>query len=69
MNGVVDSVSLEEKMQKGNRQIRNELVETNLKLVIKIAKKYVGRGVPLLDLTQEGNIGLIKAIEKFGYKR
>jgi len=56
-------------MQKGNRQIRNELVETNLKLVKKIANEYVGRGVPLLDLTQEGNIGLIKAIEKFGYKR
>lgn len=64
-----EKTTLEKKRRRGNRQIRNRLVEVNLKLVKKIANEYVGRGVPLLDLIQEGNVGLIKAVEKFGYKR
>ena len=63
-----ERMSLEEKMQKGNRQIRNKLVEINLKLVINIAKEYRGRGVPFLDLIQEGNMGLIRAVEECNYK-
>ncbi len=50
-------------------EMKNELVTHNLKLVINIAKRYIGRGLPLLDLIQEGNIGLIKAVDKFKYEK
>ncbi|MGB7292627.1 MAG: sigma-70 family RNA polymerase sigma factor [Thermodesulfobacteriota bacterium] len=50
-------------------ELRNRFIKSNLRLVASIAKKYVGRGIPYLDLLQEGNLGLIKAVEKFDYKR
>ncbi len=51
------------------RRAQNELITRNLRLVINIAKNYVGRGLPLLDLIQEGNIGLMKAVDKFDYEK
>ncbi len=61
-----------QKMSQGDEKARNMLIESNLKLVVSIARKYINSGVPFLDLIQEGNIGLMKAVEKFdvskGYK-
>lgn len=54
---------------KGNAASRNKMIESNLRLVVKIAKRYLGRGMPLLDLVEEGNLGLIHAVEKFDPER
>ena len=60
---------LAERMAQGDSSAKKRLCEANLRLVVSIAKKYVGRGMQFLDLIQEGNLGLIKAVEKFDYRK
>ncbi len=67
-HGTEDKVRLEQIIEEG-RLAREHLIKANTRLVVSIAKKYMGRGVPFLDLIQEGNLGLMKAVEKFDYKR
>jgi len=64
-----EETALAEKMEKGDKEAQRQLAEANLRLVVSIAKRYVGRGMLFLDLIQEGNLGLIKAVEKFDYKK
>jgi len=64
-----DEVRLSKRIEKGDTRAKEELAEANLRLVVSIAKKYRGCGLPFLDLIQEGNLGLMKAIEKFDYTK
>ncbi|GAA0763699.1 MULTISPECIES: RNA polymerase sigma factor RpoD [Clostridium] len=64
-----EEIELANRIEQGDQRAKKKLAEANLRLVVSIAKRYVGRGMLFLDLIQEGNLGLIKAVEKFDYRK
>ena len=66
---IEDEVALAKRIEDGDETAKQLLAESNLRLVVSIAKRYVGRGLSFLDLIQEGNLGLIKAVDKFDYSK
>lgn len=64
-----EEVSLAKRIERGDLSAKQRLSESNLRLVVSIAKRYIGRGLPFLDLMQEGNFGLLRAVEKFDYRK
>ena len=66
---IIEEKELAKRIEAGEEEAKNLLAKANLRLVVSIAKKYTGQGLLFLDLIQEGNIGLLRAIEKFDYQR
>ena len=64
-----DEIDLSKRIQKGDEQARKSMIRANLRLVISIAKRYTYLGIPILDLIEEGNLGLMKAVEKFNHRK
>ena len=64
-----EEIDIAKRMAEGDQEAKRQLAEANLRLVVSVAKRYVGRGMLFLDLIQEGNLGLIKAVEKFDYRK
>ena len=64
-----EEIEIAKRMAEGDQEAKRQLAEANLRLVVSVAKRYVGRGMLFLDLIQEGNLGLIKAVEKFDYRK
>src|SRR5699024_12354397 len=64
-----EEVDLAKRIEEGDEEAKLHLAQANLRLVVNVAKKHIGRGMSFLDLIQEGNLGLMRAIEKFDYKK
>ena len=64
-----EEIALSKRIKKGDEQARKAMIRANLRLVINIAKRYMHLGIPFLDLMEEGNLGLMKAVDKFNHKK
>ena len=62
-------IELAQRIESGDEEAKREMIESNLKLVVSVALRYTGQGLDLMDLIQEGNLGLIRAVEKYDYRK